>query len=140
MLDALTGGGGLPSGAGGPGPGPGGPPAPYNLDQGPPPTDQGPPSDSTGDYANSMEALDVAEDALHAFIQLDPDEIDRAQAGQALNVVLKLKASNQKSNQAGDGKSLMRALQQSGQGAPDMGGGGPPPGGGGPPDLSGLGG
>jgi len=61
-------------------------------------------------YANSLDALDGAEEALHAFIRLDPDEADRAAAGQALTTVLKLKASNQKSVQSGDMKSLSRAL------------------------------
>src|SRR5262245_52599513 len=81
--------------------------------QGAPP-DAGPPD--TGDqgdqdqYANSMEALDDAEQALHAFIQMDHDEPDRAMAGQALQIILKLKASNQQSAQSGDLKSFTRAL------------------------------
>jgi len=61
-------------------------------------------------FDNSLDALDVAEEALHAFIRLDPDEVDRAQAGQLLAGVLKLKAANQKSVQSGDMKSLSRAL------------------------------
>jgi len=63
-----------------------------------------------GDFANSMEALDAAEEALHAFVRLDPDEPDRAEAAKALQIVLKLKAGNQTSNEAGDMKSLRRAL------------------------------
>lgn len=120
MLDlaaALGPGGGGPPGAAPaglpPGLGPGGPPPP---DQGGPPPDQGGDQDQ-GQYATSLDALDDAEQALHAFIQLDPDEVDRAQAGQALQIVLKLKAGNQKGAQQGDMKSLARALQ---------GGGGPP--------------
>src|SRR5215510_15415395 len=66
--------------------------------------------DGTDQYANSMEALDAAEQALHAFIQMDHDEPDRAMAGQALQVILKLKASNQQSAQSGDLKSFTRAL------------------------------
>ena len=67
-------------------------------------------------YANSMEALDDAEQALHAFIQMDHDEPDRAMAGQALQILLKLKAANQQSAQSGDLKSFTRALQ----GAPGL--------------------
>jgi hypothetical protein len=90
------------------------------LQGAPPPP--GPPPDTGGggqgqdEYANSMEALDAAEQALHAFIQMDHDEPDRAMAGQALQVILKLKASNQQSAQSGDLKSFTRALQ----GAPGL--------------------
>ena len=63
------------------------------------------------EFSTSLEALDAAEDALHAFIQLDPDEADRAEATKALQVVIKLKASNQDSANAGDLSSLQRALQ-----------------------------
>jgi len=86
-----------------------------DLGGGTPQTDLGggPPSDQGGQggFSNSMEALDAAEEALHAFIQLDPDQADRAVAAQALQTVLKLKASNQQSAQSGDLKSLARALQ-----------------------------
>ena len=85
--------------------GQGGGPPPGPPDQGPPP-DQG----GGGGYANSIDALDGAEEALHAFIQLDPDEGDRAVAASALQTVLKLKASNQQSQQSGDMKGLQRAL------------------------------
>jgi len=89
--------------------GPGGPPP------GPPPDGGAAAPDDTGqgggDYATSLDALDDAEQALHAFIQLDPDEVDRAQAAKALQIVLGLKGANQKSQQAGDMKSLARALQ-----------------------------
>ena len=96
MLDALTGGGGPPPG----GPPPGGP-SPYDLDQGPPgPPDQGPPGQG-GDYSDSMQALDVAEDALHAFIQMDPDEVDRAQARAILE-----------SQRTGLREALRRAVQE----------------------------
>ena len=90
--------------------------------QGPPdqggyggPPDQGAPPDDTGQggeqFSNSLDALDAAEEALHAFIQLDPDEADRAVAAQCLQNVIKLKAANQQSAQSGDLKSLARALQ-----------------------------
>ena len=92
--------------------GPGGPPP------GPPPDGGAPPDDTAqggggggGDFASSLDALDAAEEALHAFIQLDPDQVDRAQATKALQIVVGLKADNQKSQQAGDLKSLSRALQ-----------------------------
>ena len=55
------------------------PPAPGGADTG---------GGDTGGYANSMEALDDAEQALHAFIQMDHDEPDRAMAGQALQILL----------------------------------------------------
>lgn len=84
---------------------PGGPPG-LPADLGAAPPDQG-----GGDFANSLEALDVAEEALQAFIRMDPDHADRAIAAQCLQNVIKLKASNQDSAQAGDLTSLTRALQ-----------------------------
>lgn len=124
-------GGGAPPGAGPPGVVGGGAPPP---DLGPPPEAAAPPG-GEDTFQNSLEALDVAEEALHAFIQLDPDEIDRAQAGQALQTVLKLKAANQKSVQSGDMKSLQRALAGGNQiaGPPAAAGPGPGPGGPGGP-------
>jgi hypothetical protein len=106
LASALQGGGG--GGPGDPGAGPGGPP----------PDDGGgaPPDDNAqgGEmFDNSMEALDVAEEALHAFIRMDPDDSDRAIAGRALQIVLGLKGSNQKSVASGDAKSLSRALSGS---------------------------
>ena len=65
-------------------------------------------------FEDSMQALDVAEEALHAFIRMDPDAQDKAQAARALQVVLGLKGAHQKSVQAGDAKSLSRALSGSG--------------------------
>jgi hypothetical protein len=69
-----------------------------------------------------MEALDVAEEALHAFIRLDPDEPYRAAGAKLLQGVLQLKAANQKSAQAGDMKSLARALSSGGAQAAPAGG------------------
>jgi hypothetical protein len=121
---------GMLGGGGGAPPGPGGPPVDLGAGAGPP-TDLGaPPPDQGadtggGEFANSLEALDAAEKALHAFIQLDEDEPDRAQASQALQVVLKLKASNQQAQESGGMKGLARALQAGG--GPAAGG---PPGGG----------
>lgn len=63
-----------------------------------------------GGGGSSLDSLDAAEEALTEFIRLDPDEVDRAEAGKALQIVLKLKASNQQSVEAGDMKSLKRAL------------------------------
>jgi len=86
--------------------------------QGAPP-DAGPPDGGGGggggagdgpDNQNSMDALDAAEQALHEFIQLDHDEPDRQAAARALQIVLQIKASNQKSAQSGDLKSFTRAL------------------------------
>jgi hypothetical protein len=121
--------GGAPP-AGPPGLGPGGPPVDLGAGGGPP-VDLGapppPPDDQGGadQFSNSVEALDAAEAALHAFIQLDEDEPDKALAAQALSTVLKLKASNQQATQNGDMKGLARALQGGGAGAPA----GPPGGG-----------
>jgi len=59
-----------------------------------------------GEYSNSMEALDGAEEALHAYIQLEPDESDRATAAQCLQKILQLKAKDQS-----DMQGLQQALQ-----------------------------
>jgi hypothetical protein len=72
-----------------------------------------PPDDTQGgddQYATSLDALDGAEEALRAFIHLDPDDGDRAIAAQCLQNVLKLKAANQQDTQQGGMKSLQRAL------------------------------
>jgi hypothetical protein len=110
MMDfqnALAGGGAPPdAGMGPPPPDMGAPPPP---DMGAPPPEQ----DAAGEgqqYGNSIEALDGAEEALHAFIQIDPDEADRAIAAKCLEQIIKLKAANQTSTQTGDLKSLQRAL------------------------------
>lgn len=111
MMDLLGGGGQGPPGGPPPGLGDQGPPA------GPPPPDAGgaaPPDDQGGggeSFTNSLEALKTAEEALHAFIQLDPDHGDRAVAAQCLQNVIKLIASNQDSANSGDAMSLTRALQ-----------------------------
>jgi hypothetical protein len=76
-----------------------------------------PPDDTAAggeEYTTSLDALDGAEEALHAFIRIDPDEPDRAEASKALQIILKLKAGNQTSAQSGDMKSLARALQGGG--------------------------
>jgi hypothetical protein len=105
------------------------------------PLDQNDPDEGKDEkqYTNSLDALDDAEDALEAFIQLDPDEGDRAGAAKALQIVLGLKAANQKSGQAGDLKSLARALQGGGPGG-GLGGPGGPGGGAGPGGPPGPGG
>src|SRR5215471_622090 len=78
----------------------GGPPAP--PDTGPPPGG-GDAGDTGGDgtYENSMQALDVAEHALKAFMELDHDAPDRAQASRALSIVASLKGANQSDAQSG---------------------------------------
>lgn len=97
-------GGGLPpEAAGGLPPGP---PPPGAEEAGMPP----PEGEEAPQFTSSLEALDAAEDALHAFVQLDPDEADRAVAARCLEQVIKLKAANQQSVQSGDLKSLQRAL------------------------------
>ena len=74
-------------------------------------------------FEDSMQALDVAEEALHAFIRMDPDAQDKSQAAKALQVVLGLKGAHAKSVQAGDAKSLSRALSGAGAiGRPGPGG------------------
>src|SRR5262245_45964971 len=95
----------------------GGPPAP--PDAAPPE-----PSDTGGDgtYENSMQALDVAEHALKAFMELDHDAPDRAQASRALSIVASLKGANQSDAQSGGGKSLVRALSGAPSPLPGLGG------------------
>lgn len=99
MMEAL---GGAP-----PGLAPGGPPG---LAPGPPGLP--PPEEEGGgeDFENSVEALNVAEEALQAFIRLDPDHADRVIAAQCLQNVIKLKASNQSGAQEGSMASMARAL------------------------------
>jgi len=75
------------------------------------PPAQGAAEEGGESFSNSLEALEVAQEALQAFIQLDPDHADRAIAAQCLQNVIKLIASNQESAQAGDLTSLTRALQ-----------------------------
>jgi hypothetical protein len=97
----------IPGGGGEPGmdPGMGAPPPEAGMEE--------PPPEEGGD---SISFLDDAEAALTQFIQVDPDEVDRAEASKALQIVLKLKATNQKDTEQGGMKSLRRAL--SGAGAP----------------------
>lgn len=125
MMDFASALQGAPPGGppGAPPPGLGAPPP----DTGTPPPDTGtpPPGGGGGQFASSLDALDAAEEALKAFIDLDPDHSDKAVAAQCLQNVLKLKASNQESAQTGSLPGLARALQQPGA-AP--GPGGPPPG------------
>lgn len=92
----------------------GAPPAPA-------PEEETPPEEG----GSSIDYLDDAEEALQAFIQVDPDEVDRAKASQALKIVLDLKAANQQSAEAGDMKSLRRALGGAPAGPP-LAPGGPP--------------
>jgi hypothetical protein len=111
-LAAALGGGAPPPGGGFPPPDVGGPPGlPPDLAAGGAPAPDDGSAGAQPQFANSLDALDAAEEALHAFIQLDPDEADRAIAAQCLQNVIKLKAANQQSAQSGDMKSLARALQ-----------------------------
>lgn len=115
LMDILGGPGGPPGGA----PGPGGPPGGAPAD------------DGTSQYSDSMQALDVAEHALHAFIKMDQDAMDRATATKALSIVVGLQGSHQADAQKGGSKSLMRAIGGGPPGlpglAPDRSGGGGPP-------------
>jgi len=85
-----------------------------------PPPGAAPPDDTAGggeQFTDSLDALQAAEDALHAFIRLDPDDADRAIAAQCLQQILKLKAANSQDAQQGGMKSLQRALAGGGGGA-----------------------
>ena len=100
MMDlqaALSGGGGPPPLGGGlmPG-GPEGEPLPGEE----PPEPEG----------SSLDHLLDAEAALQQFIQVDPDDADRAKASQALKIILDLKAANTQDAREGGMKSLTRAL------------------------------
>jgi hypothetical protein len=111
MMDlqaALGGGGGAPGGP---------PPGPYGAGGGPmPEQDPGQPMpgqdqpDPQGASGGSLDLLQSAEDSLHQFIQVDPDDADKAEASKALQIILKLKATNQQDAQEGGMKSLSRAL------------------------------
>jgi hypothetical protein len=68
------------------------------------------PPEGGEDFETSVEALNVAEEALQAFIRLDPDHADRVIAAQCLQNVIKLKASNQNSASQGSMSSMARAL------------------------------
>lgn len=86
-------------GAGGYAPAPGGP------EGQPVPGEEQP--ESAG---SSLDHLLDAEEALQNFIQVDPDDADRAKASQALKIILDLKAANSQDAQQGGLKSLTRAL------------------------------
>src|SRR5215475_15325772 len=116
MLDALA-------GPGGPGPGPG--PGPLAPPGGParspgdwpgPVTEAGTgPTEPAGRhrdvYQNSMQALEVAQHGLQAFMQMDHDAQDRATASRALTIISGLIGGHAADAQRGGGKSLIRALQ-----------------------------
>jgi hypothetical protein len=92
---------GLAEALGGP---PGGGPPEIDVQ---PPDEEAPEDEGTG---SSLDFLDAAEEALHEFIRVDPDEVDRAEASKALQIVLKLKAANQTDAEKGGMKGLRRAL------------------------------
>ena len=120
MLAALAGPRG-PGGPGGPGIGPAGPPQPPGPPGPPLPDPDDVPGHPDDVYATSMQALDVAEHALQAFIRMDHDAIDKAQASKALAIITGLKGGHQKDAMSGGGKSLVRALQGA-PGLPGLGG------------------
>jgi hypothetical protein len=112
--------GGLPP------PGPGGPPPGLGPGAGPPLVPGRPRAGNPETYSNSLDALDDAEHAMHAYVRLEPDEVDRAAGTKLLAGIVGLKAKDQKDRQAGGANALARALG---------GGGGPGPGGPPPPGL-----
>ena len=61
-------------------------------------------------FETSLQALEVAEDALRAFIELDPDHSDRALAAKCLENVIKLQAANRDNAQQGGLMSMARAI------------------------------
>jgi hypothetical protein len=109
-------------GGAGPGAGPGGPPPgpPPDLGGGYGPPGQGPPDQGQGQ--SPADALDAAETALQAYMQLEPDHSDRAIAAQCLQQIAKLKAKDQS-----DMQSLQNALSMNPAAAGPQGP--PPPGG-----------
>lgn len=107
-LEAALGAGGAPQAPVLPGGGapPGGP-------EGAPVPGEEPPEPA----GSSLDHLLAAEEALQQFIQVDPDDADRAKASQALKIVLDLKALNSQDAREGGMKSLTRALAGGGGGA-----------------------
>jgi hypothetical protein len=81
-----------------------------------PPPDQGAPlpgqeePDPSQGGGSSLDLLQTAEDALHEFVAVDPDDADKAKASQALKIILDLKAANTADAREGGMKSLSRAL------------------------------
>lgn len=90
----------------------GAPPDPYGGAV-PPPTDEqempGQPEEPE-QGSSSLDLLQTAEDALHEFVAVDPDDADKAKASQALKIILDLKAANTQDAREGGMKSLSRAL------------------------------
>lgn len=103
MMDlqaALGGGGGAP------------PADPYGGGEMPPP-EEGQPmpgQEQPEQGGSSLDLLKTAEDALHEFVAVDPDDADKAKASQALKIILDLKAANSQDAREGGMKSLSRAL------------------------------
>lgn len=106
--------GGAPPSISIPGGGPGADPnaAPTPADTGPQPSDGG----------SSVDFLDSAEEAMHQYIQIEPDEVDRAAGATILQSIIKLKAKDQKDRQSGNMSSLARALTGNGAGPGGQGG------------------
>src|SRR5262245_28584846 len=84
----------------------GGAPLPDQGPEGAPVPGEEPPEGG----GSSLDFLLDAEEALQTFIQVDPDDADRAKASQALKIILDLKASNSQDARDGGLKSLQRAL------------------------------
>lgn len=142
LMDVLAGGGGGPPGAGPqgapPGPGPGGPglpPDPAMLlgPQGGPPGG-GPPGQTGGgvpgkpDNPDAESALQDAIDAIHAFLQAEEDDQDKATASKCLAQLQAIFGGRQKQDEAAQGitpahKAMGRAMSKRPPGGPS---GGPP--------------
>jgi hypothetical protein len=94
----------------------GGPPPGGGADTGGPPPDDT--SGGSDQYTTSTDALRGALDAMHAYIQLEPDAVDKATGGSILQAILKLQAKDQTDTQQGNLPALKRALLASGAGSP----------------------
>jgi|SRR5215831_248867 len=123
-----------PPGPGGPAPdlGPGGPPGgglPPDLlaalAAGPGPQDQGP---APGAGSDSASVLSDALDSLNQYMQIEPDESDKAVIATCIAQIQKIRAKDQ-SEQDGmlQGKTTPRGLRKAAA-AGGGGGGAPPPG------------
>ena len=106
----------------------GGAPPPDTGTPAPPPEPTATPDQGSQSFGSPAEALDAAEQALQAYIQMEPDHADRLTATKVLAQVTGLKATDaQQMGQTANLGGLAQALA-----GPGGGPGGPPgPGGGG---------
>ena len=102
------------------------------ADVAPPPEASATPDQGQQDYGSPAEALDAAESALHAYIQMEPDHSDRLAATKCLTQITQLKMN--------DAQQLGQTASLGGLAAALQGGGGGPPTPGTPPPAAGGGG